>query len=52
MAVMCMFSLCACGSGEESGSDDDGSVVVKLGASGPLTGGGAVYGLLLKMLSI
>ena len=48
MAVMCMFSLCACGSGEESGSDDDGSVVVKLGASGPLTGGGAVYGIAVK----
>ncbi len=48
MALMCMFSLCACGSGEESGSDDSDSIVVKIGASGPLTGGGAVYGNAVK----
>ncbi len=48
MALMCMFSLCACGSGEESGSDDSDSIVVKIGGSGPLTGGGAVYGNAVK----
>ena len=39
LAVMCMFSLTACG-GEKKESD-----AVKIGFSGPLTGDYAAYGL-------
>ena len=50
LAIMCMFSLTACG-GNDSGETTTGgsdTVTIKLGASGPLTGGAAVYGLAVK----
>ena len=49
LSIMCLFSLTACG-----GSNDDGEVVaadtvtIKIGCSGPLTGGAAVYGIAVK----
>jgi len=47
LAVMCLFSLTACGSKEEAVSED-GTVTIKLGCSGPLTGDAATYGEAVK----
>lgn len=48
IAIMCMFSLVACGEKESGNSEGSETVTVKLGGSGPLTGGAAVYGLAVK----
>ena len=49
MAVLCAFSLCACsGSKEPTSGTATVNPVIKIGASGPLTGGAAVYGLCVK----
>ena len=42
MAVGSMFSLASCGGG------DDGEATIKIGVSGPLTGGAAKYGVAVK----
>ena len=42
MAVGSMFSLASCGGG------DDGEATIKIGVSGPLTGGAAKYGIAVK----
>ena len=43
LAVMCLFSLTACG-GNESSVSEDGSITIKLGCSGPLSGDAKTYG--------
>ena len=43
ISLMCLFSLTACG-GDDSQATDDGTVVIKLGASGPLSGDAKTYG--------
>ena len=48
LTVLCMFSLVGCGGSEESSKNEDGSVTIKIGCSGPLTGDAAVYGLAVK----
>lgn len=45
LTIMCMFSLTACGGGNESGTD---SKTIVIGGSGPLTGGAAEYGNAVK----
>ena len=45
LSILCLFSLTACGGGtEDSGTTEDGNIVIKLGGSGPLTGDAKVYG--------
>jgi len=49
LSVMCAFSLVACGGEkEEAAPKAEDSVTIKVGASGPLTGGAAVYGVAVK----
>ena len=52
LAAMMIFSLAACsnGGGSEPAPADtgDGAVVIKIGATGPLTGGAAIYGQAVK----
>ena len=48
LTVLCMFTLVGCGGSEESSTAEDGSVTIKIGCSGPLTGDAAVYGLAVK----
>ena len=49
LAVMCLFTLAACNNGGgsseggESGTSEKASI--KVGGSGPLTGGAALYGM-------
>ena len=49
LALMCVFTLAACGnnggSSEGSGSEGTESKSIKIGGSGPLTGGAALYGI-------
>ncbi|MDO4198455.1 MAG: ABC transporter substrate-binding protein [Erysipelotrichaceae bacterium] len=50
MSVLCVLSLCACSNNSSSGSDstpaDSGNPsAMKIGGSGPLTGGAAIYGI-------
>lgn len=48
LAIMCMFSLTACGdNASESKTDDDVKTIV-IGASGPITGAAAEYGNAVK----
>ncbi len=44
MSVMCLFALTACGGEGGSQETDDGSIIIKLGGSGPLSGDAKVYG--------
>ena len=47
LTLLCVFSLVGCGGSNDSDdtqNSEDGTVVVKLGCSGPLTGDAAVYG--------
>ena len=44
LSIMCVFSLTACGGGNDAEVNDDGSIVVKLGCSGPLSGDAKTYG--------
>jgi len=46
ISVLCIFTLVGCGSKEEAAAPTgDDVVTIKVGGSGPLTGGAAVYGL-------
>ena len=49
LALMCMFTLAACsnGGGSSSGGDSEGTEnkAIRIGGSGPLTGGAALYGI-------
>ena len=44
ISVLCLFSLTACGGGTDSQVADDGTIVIKLGSSGPLSGDAKTYG--------
>lgn len=46
LAIMCMFSLTACGG--DAGSETENKNTIVIGASGPLTGGAAEYGNAVK----
>lgn len=48
LAVFMIFSLTACGSNEDSAVNEDGSIVIKIGASGPLSGDNMVYGIAVR----
>ena len=54
LAMMMVFSLAACSSGgnepapAEPSGESEGAVVIKIGATGPLTGGAAIYGQAVK----
>lgn len=51
MAVLCAFTLCACGSKPEDEQPQGNAVAakaVKIGGSGPLTGSAAEYGIAVK----
>lgn len=49
MAVLLALSMVACSSGNTTSTESSGSDVIKLGCSGPLTGGAAVYGTAVKV---
>lgn len=49
LALAMVFTFAACGGSSDSGSSDEGSAdsaaaVLKIGSSGPLTGGASIYG--------
>ncbi len=44
LSVLCVLTLAGCGKSGNGGSDSDGTVTVKLGGSGPLSGDAKVYG--------
>ena len=48
LAVMCMFSLTACGGGESSQGGSEGSNAIKIGGSGPISEVAKVYGVAVK----
>ena len=48
LAVMCMFSLAACAGKDDGKIEEGGTITIKLGCSGPISGGAAVYGLAVK----
>ena len=53
LSVMMVFTLAACGGGSSSGGSDEGGKaegvqVLKIGSTGPLTGGASIYGNAVK----
>ena len=44
LSVLCVLTLAGCGKSGNGGADSDGTVTVKLGGSGPLSGDAKVYG--------
>ena len=54
LALAMVFTFAACGGSNDSGSGDDGgeagAAVLKIGSSGPLTGGASIYGVAVKQL--
>ena len=48
LALLCMFTLSACGGSNDSAVADDGTITIKLGGSGPLTGDAKAYGEAVK----
>ncbi len=44
LSVLCVLALAGCGKSGGEGADSDGTVTVKLGGSGPLSGDAKVYG--------
>ena len=52
LALAMVFTFAACGGSNDSGSGDDGgeagAAVLKIGSSGPLTGGASIYGVAVK----
>ena len=54
LAAMMIFSLAACSGGSTEpaqpadGGEGEGAVTIKIGATGPLTGGAAIYGQAVK----
>ena len=54
LAAMMIFSLAACSGGSTEpaqpadGGESEGAVTIKIGATGPLTGGAAIYGQAVK----
>lgn len=51
LALAMVFTFAACGGSSDSGSNDGGdaaATVLKIGSSGPLTGGASIYGVAVK----
>ena len=48
LSMFCLLSLTACGGSDDAVTSDDGSIVIKLGCSGPLTGDAKAYGEAVK----
>ncbi len=52
LALAMVFTFAACGGSSDSGSGDsgaaEGAAVIKIGSSGPLTGGASIYGVAVK----
>ena len=51
LALAMVFTFAACGGSSDSGSSeggDSGAAVLKIGCSGPLTGGASIYGVAVK----
>ena len=52
LALAMVFTFAACGGSSDSGSSDsgaaDGAATIKIGCSGPLTGGASIYGTAVK----
>ena len=52
LALAMVFTFAACGGSSDGGSDDgeaaEGAAVLKIGSSGPLTGGASIYGVAVK----
>ena len=52
LSVMMVFAMTACGGGSSDGGSSDGgdaaAQVLKIGSSGPLTGGASIYGTAVK----
>ena len=51
LALAMVFTFAACGGSSDGGSDDggdSGAAVLKIGSSGPLTGGASIYGTAVK----
>ena len=46
MALVLCFGLVACGGGSDNAADE--ASAIKIGSSGPLTGGAAIYGIAVK----
>lgn len=44
MCLLCLASLTGCGGNDSSVKTEDGSIVIRLGASGPLSGDAKTYG--------
>ncbi|MBR4462337.1 MAG: ABC transporter substrate-binding protein [Erysipelotrichaceae bacterium] len=44
LSILCLLTLAGCGKSGNGGNDSDGTVTVKLGGSGPLSGDAKVYG--------
>ncbi|MBP3758711.1 MAG: ABC transporter substrate-binding protein [Firmicutes bacterium] len=52
LALAMVFTFTACGGSSDSGSGEseaaEGAAVIKIGSSGPLTGGASIYGVAVK----
>lgn len=51
LAAVMVLSLAACGGSKDSGSagdSGDGAATIKIGSTGPLTGGASIYGIAVK----
>ena len=48
LTAMCLLSLSACGGQSSSGANDDGTITIKLGGSGPLSGDAKAYGIAVR----
>lgn len=50
IVLLCMGMLAGCGGGKDAGTDsnNDGAAAIKVGGTGPLTGGAAIYGTAVK----
>lgn len=48
LSLLCVLSLAGCSNGGNGGSDTTEKTTIKIGASGPLTGAAAQYGIAVK----
>ena len=47
-AMVCALAACGGGSSKDGGGSSDGANVIKIGGTGPLTGGASIYGISVK----